>query len=382
MKRNCTRKSARGGRALLAGLTRCGRCGRMMRVFYGMRKGHAHRYQCRGDDGHVGAGLCVGVGGVRVDRAIALQLLDAVSDRGVEAAIFASAQIARSTNDIIAAAERDLEAARYEASLAARRHELVDPAKRFVARELETRWNGALEKVVEIERRIEELRAAAAARPRIDRTGLMRLAHDLPAAWNAPTTDTHTKQRLIHILIQEIVCDIDEASNEVVLMIHWTGGRHSEVRVPKVKTYWGPGRSAPSAVEAIRKLAGQCSDREIAVTLNRMRCKTSDGETWTTVRVRETRERLGIPEGRRADDGMISLAKVAERLKICIGAAKRLVDWGVLPATQLMPGATWLVPIEALESPAVKQGAQGVISRRPKKYEDYQYDKIIRLPGI
>ena len=35
---------------------------------------------------------------------------------------------------------------------------------------------------------------------------------------------------------------------------------------------------------------------ELAVSLNRMRCKTSDGETWTTVRVREMRERLGLPE--------------------------------------------------------------------------------------
>jgi Recombinase/Recombinase zinc beta ribbon domain len=140
MKRNCARKSARGGRALLTGLTRCGRCGRMMRVFYSMGKGHAHRYQCRGDDAHVGAGLCIGAGGVRVDRAVALQLLEAVSDRAVEAAIFATDQIERSTNEIIAAAERDLEAARYEVGLAARRHELVDPAKRFVARELEARW--------------------------------------------------------------------------------------------------------------------------------------------------------------------------------------------------------------------------------------------------
>src|SRR5580704_19688599 len=63
------RKSARGGRALLTGLMRCGRCGRMMRVFYGMGKGNAHRYQCRGDDGHVGAGLCVGIGGVIKDLA-------------------------------------------------------------------------------------------------------------------------------------------------------------------------------------------------------------------------------------------------------------------------------------------------------------------------
>jgi DNA invertase Pin-like site-specific DNA recombinase len=48
MQRRASRKSARGGRALLTGLVRCARCGRMMRVFYGMRSGHAHRYQCRG----------------------------------------------------------------------------------------------------------------------------------------------------------------------------------------------------------------------------------------------------------------------------------------------------------------------------------------------
>ncbi len=42
MQQRTARKSARGGRALLTGLARCGRCGRMMRVFYGMRSGHAH----------------------------------------------------------------------------------------------------------------------------------------------------------------------------------------------------------------------------------------------------------------------------------------------------------------------------------------------------
>ena len=46
MQKRADRKSARGGRALLAGLVRCGRCGRMMRVFYGSTAGHAHRYQC------------------------------------------------------------------------------------------------------------------------------------------------------------------------------------------------------------------------------------------------------------------------------------------------------------------------------------------------
>jgi DNA invertase Pin-like site-specific DNA recombinase len=384
MKKNCARKSARGGRALLTGLMRCGRCGRMMRVFYGMGKGNAHRYQCRGDDAHVGAGLCIGIGGVRVDRAVALQMLEAISHRAVEAAIFASDQVERSQKDIIAAVERELEAARYEASLAGRRYELVDPQKRHVARELEARWNNALERVAGLERRIEELSATSAARPKIDRARLLQLAHDLPAAWNASSSDTRTKQRLIHILVQEIVCNLDDATNEAVLLIHWTGGRHTEVRVPRVKTGRYPSDMAPTAVEVIRKLAGHWPDRELAVSLNRMRCKTNDGETWTTVRVQEMRERLGIPDydPSKVDGPVISLMKAAERLGICVGSAKSLVLKGILPATQIMPGSPWLVPVEALTSEAVRIGVQRVIARRPQFYEQYQYDKLIQLPGI
>jgi len=384
MKKNCARKSGRGGRALLSGLMRCGRCGRMMRVFYSMSKGNAHRYQCRGDDGHVGAGLCIGIGGVRIDRAVALQCLEAVSDHAVEAAILAANQRASASDAKIAAVERELEAVRYEASLAARRYELVDPAKRHVARELEARWNGALERVAELERLIAELRTTVAKPPEIDRDLLMRLAHDLSAAWNAPSTDMTTKQRLIRVLIQEVICELDDTANEAVLLVHWTGGRHTEIRVPRVKTGRYPADRAPAAVDALRKLADHLPDKEIAVSLNRMRCKTSDGGTWTTVRVREMRERISIPEyiPRQNDGQMISLMKAAERLGICVGSAKTLVVRGVLPATQVIPGAPWLVPVAALSSESVKQGVQRVIDRRPKFYQDYQYDKVVRLPGL
>jgi len=120
------------------------------------------------------------------------------------------------------------------------------------------------------------------------------------------------------------------------------------------------------------------------VSLNRMRCKTSDGESWTTVRVREMRERLGLPEHipTKTDGEMISLMKAAERLGICVGSAKSLVLKGVIPATQILPGSPWVVPVEALTSEVVRSGVQRVISRRPKIYEDYQYDKVVRLPGL
>ena len=76
------------------------------------------------------------------------------------------------------------------------------------------------------------------------------------------------------------------------------------------------------------------------MSLNRMRCKTGDGETWTTVRVKDMRERLGLSEynSTRSDEQMISLMKAAERLGICIGSAKSLVLRGILPATQIVPG--------------------------------------------
>jgi DNA invertase Pin-like site-specific DNA recombinase len=384
MQKRAARKAARGGRARLTGLARCGQCGRMMRVFYGARSGHAHRYQCRGDDAHVGSGLCIGIGGLRVDRAIAAAMLEAVSDRAIEAAVLAADQAARASDDVRQGLSRELEAARYEAGLAARRYELVDPAKRHVARELEARWNTALERVAGLEHRLAELAARAAAAPGIDRAALMRLAHDLPAAWNAPSTDARIKQRLTHVLIREVVVGLDEAANEAVLVVHWTGGRHTELRVARVRTGRYPAESLPNAVEVMRRLGGHWPDRELAVTLNRMRCRGPEGQSWTMVRVKALRERLGIapfdPTVPREET--ISVDATAQRLGICVGSVHRLIRQGVLPAEQIMPSAPWQVPVAALTTEAVQIGVRGVIARRPKNVEALQEIGALRLPGI
>jgi hypothetical protein len=50
------------------------------------------------------------------DQALAMQVLEAVSDRPVEAAIFAAEQVDRSNQDVAAALERDLEGSRYDAA--------------------------------------------------------------------------------------------------------------------------------------------------------------------------------------------------------------------------------------------------------------------------
>ena len=231
MKMRALRKSGRGGRALLTGLARCAR---MMRVFHQGRSDHPYRYQGRGDAN--GAGLCNGIGGLRIDRAVAARILDAVSPHAVEAALEAAEQADRAASERRHALERELEEAEYEASLAARRYELVDPAKRHVARELEARWNTALERVEQIAHRLVGLDEERASRPAVDRAALIARAQDLPAVWNAPTTSAGTKQLLIRTLIEEVVIDLDDKANEAVLTVHWAGGRHSGTRVPQRKT--------------------------------------------------------------------------------------------------------------------------------------------------
>lgn len=384
MQKRMARKSARGGRALLTGLVRCGRCARMMRVFYGMRSGHAHRYLCRGDDAQVRAGLCTGIGGVRVDRAVAEKLLEAVSAHGVDAAIAATERAAKADDDVRQALARELEEAKYEADLAGRRHEAVDPAKRLVARELEARWDAALTRVTQLEERIASLAGKRATRPKIDREALLALAHDLPAAWNSPTADMRTKQRIIRILIQEVVLDLDDSANEAIVTVHWTGGRHTEIRVARVRTGRYPADRHPSAVEVIRKMGGKWPDRELAVTMNRMRCKAPDGATWTTVRVRELRERLGIvafnPDVPRTET--ISVDETARRLGICVGSVYRLIRDGVLPASQIMHSAPWQVPVAALSTEQVAIGVRAIIERRPRNFATLQDTKTLRLPGV
>src|SRR5262245_30006128 len=267
MQRRTDRKSARGGRALLTGLVRCARCGRVMRVFYGTSFARPYRYHCRGDDSHAGSWLCIGIGGLRIDKAVAAQIVEAVSGHAVEAAIKATEQAAKADDDVRQALNHELEEARYEASLAARRYEVVDPTKRLVARELETRWNIALERVAHVEDRVARHDDAAAPRPKVDRVALMALARDLPVDRHAPGTDARTKQRLTHILIREVVLDRDDTTNEAIVTIHWNGGRHTQLRVSRVRTGRYPADRHPSPVTAIRTLGGQLPDRELAVTL-------------------------------------------------------------------------------------------------------------------
>src|SRR6516162_6719690 len=257
-------KAGRGGRALLSGLLRCRRCGGKLYVNYSRPGGVVIRYECSRERLDHGQGRCISFGGLRVDQALSKEVLRAIEGNAIEAAWKAAEQIEQQQQELRKAFELETEQARYEARHAARRYEAVDPEQRLVAKELEARWNTALQKVQDVENKLHEFDSKRLEAPLPDPKILMSLAQDLPAVWNSSSTDMRLKQRIVRILIQEIVADIDESSREIVLLIHWAGGHPSELRVKKGEG--GKNRYCTSleATEVIRKMAGQFSDEQIA----------------------------------------------------------------------------------------------------------------------
>ena len=355
MKSRMEPKAGRGGRSLLAGLLRCRRCGRMLHVAYSGSRSEVPRYHCRGAQVNHGEASCLSFGGLRPDRAVGMAILLAVEGNAIEAALEAATRIAEQQSQQRRALALELEQAQYQARLAARRHEAVDPDCRLVAAELEARWNATLQTVGEIEQRLRRCEVSNPALARFpDKETLCSLAQDLPAIWNAESTDMRVKQRIVRILIQEIVADVEESASEILLAIHWAGGRHSELRVKKNPTGKHNRCTSLEAIEIIRQMAGRYPDDQIAATLNRLGLKTGTGNSWQEQRIRAARNYHGFPTyDPETGRSQLTLEEASGRLGVSHKVVRRLIESKVIAATQVVPCAPWEISPEAIQSEQV-----------------------------
>ena len=124
------------------------------------------------------------------------------------------------------------------------------PANRLVVGELETRWNKALVRVAEVEAKVTAHDAVTPPRA-LTPTSFATLAGDLKAVWTAPTTDARLKKRIVRTVIHEVIADTDAEAAEIVLIIHWTGGVHTELRLPR-RRKGQRNSTAPDIVAAVR----------------------------------------------------------------------------------------------------------------------------------
>jgi excisionase family DNA binding protein len=154
-----------------------------------------------------------------------------------------------------------------------------------------------------------------------------------------------SRQQLLRAMIVEIVADYDPPVREIVFTIHWRGGQHSELRVPKPQSGEHGCRTTDEAVAVIRTMATRWSDEEIAATLNRMGLPTGQGKTWNAHRISSLRRVRGISAYRSAEkDGeWLTMSEAAVKLGVSRHQIRRLIQQGLLAAEQVVPDAPYQI---------------------------------------
>jgi DNA invertase Pin-like site-specific DNA recombinase len=360
MKGEMVRGMLRRGEALLAGLLRCGHCGRKLHVAYSGEGGNTSRYHCRGASINHGAGNCIAFGSLRVDQAISAELLRLLKPLGIEAALTAIDQNEAGHDAKRQHIELALEQARFEATRAHRQYDAADPDNRLVTAELERRWNERLAAVARHEQELAALGSqCATSLSEEQRSQLLALGSDLDRAWNHPAANPETRKRILRAVLKEIVVHLGEA--QIELKLHWQGGDHTELCVPRNRSGMHRWKTDAGIEELIGALARLMSDGAIAALLNRSGKRTAKGHTWTEARVRSFRGDRHIAvyrEGERSERGELTLDETAKALNISKMTALRMISCGVLPAKQLCKGAPWVICRSDLETPAIRHAAE------------------------
>jgi hypothetical protein len=350
---------------LLVGLLRCRRCGRKLSVRYTGREHHVLRYCCiRGwiDNAEP---KCIAFGGLPVDEEIGRQLLRAVQPGAVEAAMAAHEEDQRHRDDALAALQRDLEAAQYAAHRAGKQFDAVDPENRLVADELERRWNAALARVRSLEERINQHAHHSEPPDPSSLDEYVELAHDLDAVWQSPDSDARLKKRIVRTLIEEVIADVDASAAEIILHIHWKGGAHTELRLPRRKR-GQMNHTSQDVVAAVRSLARLCSDEVIAGVLNRNGLKTGRGNRWTRERVVTLRNWHEIPchcRERSQEEGWLNLSEAAAVLGVSPRTLRLAVERGEIVGEHPLPDGPWIINRRELQTSSAQRLARRAQNR-------------------
>ena len=262
--------AVRQGPSLLGGILRCGRCGQRMMVAYSGRASRL-RYSCGRAMIEYAEPLCQGLAGGVLDDLVAARVLAALEPAALELSLAAADDLEQERARLHRNRRQQVERARYEAERARRQHDAVEPENRLVARELERRWEEALKE----QRRLEEEYARFSRdQPRGlsagEREQIRALSRDLPALWQAPATTAADRQRIVRLLVEEVVVTVRGESEWVDVTIHWAGGSssvHELVRpVQRYQQMADYGRLL-DRIDALRKAGHTLA--EVAEQLNR-----------------------------------------------------------------------------------------------------------------
>lgn len=349
--------AAREGRALMQGLLRCGRCGRIMQIAYSGLRGNVPRYLCgRARILYGTEQNCQSIGGHRMEQIILRELFTILEPAALAATAQALTEAETHHRARLAAFELAVERARYEAERTRRQFDNVEPENRLVARTLER----ALEDKLAAQRRAEnELATQKGRRPAVltddELAWLTRAGADVRAVFDAPTTTPRERKQLLRAVLNEVVVTVHRDVGRADLRIIWQGGATRELSMALNKTGHHQRVTAEDTVELLRRLAVDYSDTAIAIILAKQGRRTATGLGWTKTHVKALRAAKGIPAhqppaetvGASSEDvDVVTISEAERRLGVSRVTLYRWLRTGFIIGEQPTPNAPWRIRID------------------------------------
>jgi hypothetical protein len=342
---------AREGLALLQGLLLCGTCGHAVTVRYTGNGGIYPCYLCNRlrRDGSAGKD-CMSFRCDLLDAAIAEEVLKALQPAEIELALAALEELESRDRTISRQWQMRLERAEYEASLAERRYQQVDPSQRLVASTLERRWNDALLQVEEFKKQAAEfLHQQARVATAEQKAKVLALARDLPRLWHAPTTQAKDRKRMLRLLIKDITVEKLPHAKQLLAHIRWQGGACSDLRVQLPPNIADRVRYPATVVDRVRHLAQSLPDQEIADRLNQEGQLSALGKPFTGSMIKWIRYRYQIPTARLMRPEELTVQQVAERFRVSPNVVYYWIDRSIIQARRLNAGSPYWITLNATD---------------------------------
>ena len=339
--------AAREGLALLQGLLLCSRCGHRLSVRYKGNGGVYPMYECNHlrADGQL-THCCVAVRADLLDRAISQRVLELLRPTQTRIATEVLQQLRQRDSVILHQWQMRLERAEYEAQLAQRRYEEVDPSNRLVAATLEKRWNDALTALEQLRAEyVEVSNKESLVATDEQRAQVAAIARDFPRLWNAASTKAKDKKRLLRLLLKDATVERDAGRRIVILRARWQGGATEELRVTLPPKSCDKVRYPQDVVQRVRELAVGLDDHGIVEVLNREGRHPSKGDVFTKAIVSWIRYKHRIPAPLLKKPAELTVDEVMAKFHVSRHVVYYWIDRGIIGARQHNGGSPYWITL-------------------------------------
>ena len=346
---------AREGLALLQGLLICGCCGRRLTPRYQGNGGIYPRYECnwRKREG-LSKTSCLTLQSDYLDRTVEAHVLQVVNQEQIDLALEAYEILQQREQQVSGQWKLRLQRAEYEAQLAQRQYDQVDPANRLVASTLERRWNDALVELEQVQQQIADLSREQHVITAQQREQLMSLARDVPRLWRAPTTSAKDKKRLLQLLLHDITVEKPERFR-AVLHVRWQGGLCEDLAVELPRPAADRWRHGETLVNKVRELAQRYADEEIATQLNAEELLSAKGNRFTRSSVAWIRHQHHIPPVQKKNPDELTVHEVAQRFGVSHNVVYYWIERQIIPARRLNQGSPYWITIDPQKAAKLEQ---------------------------